>query len=147
MYPIIECTKNVDKINKLIERGKILLNYRLKFVGLYNRILRYTPFSVLPGYERAVRNYYNFMINEVQEVDGGNYYQMGGPLIGVNNGFFHNMWTFNPLENIIDCKFEDHIFLIPSRYDEFLKVRYGEYMQLPPENQRHPYHGGSYYWL
>lgn len=146
LYPIIECTNDVEILNQLIAKGAKLLNKRMWFVKWHGRILDHTPFSILPGFKKSIRNYYNFMINDVQCVGGGNYYQMGGPLLGVNNNFFHNMWNFNPLENLIDHKFEDAIFLIPAKYDLFLRTRYGDYMQLPPEEQRHPYHGGHYYW-
>ena len=36
----------------------------------------------------------------------------------------------------MDCDFEGHSFSIPKGYDEILKVKYQEYMQLPPEDKR-----------
>ena len=32
-----------------------------------------------------------------------------------------------------------------ARYKDYLAQRYGDYMKLPPEDQRVPYHGGTYY--
>lgn len=146
LYPIIECTSDKEKINRLIDKGCQLLKRRLLYIKYYSRILRYTPLSTLPGFKKAIRDYYNFMINEVQTIGGGNYYQIGGPLIGDNNNFYRNLWSFDPLEKLEDAKFEDANLLIPYRYDELLKIRYGDYMQLPPEENRRPYHGGNYYW-
>ena len=38
-------------------------------------------------------------------------------------------------------------FFAPKCYHEFLSSRYGDYMTLPPEEKRHPYHGSySFYW-
>ncbi|WP_303834050.1 phosphorylcholine transferase LicD [Ruminococcus flavefaciens] len=37
-------------------------------------------------------------------------------------------------------KFEDYEFNIPAAYDYMLKKGYGDYMQLPKEEDRHPYH-------
>lgn len=37
-------------------------------------------------------------------------------------------------------RFEDKEFLIPKEYDEVLRVAYGDYMQLPPEEDRVPHH-------
>lgn len=43
--------------------------------------------------------------------------------------------------------FEGHKFFAPIGWDEFLKNSYGNYMQLPPEEQRHPYHGSENYYI
>lgn len=146
LYPIIECTNDLEKIHILLKRGSLLLNKRLSYLRWNSRLKKYTPFSSLPGYKKAMRDYYEFMVNEIQTIGGGCYYQMGGPLIGEKNDFFHNMWSFNPLDKLIEVQFENSFFLIPARYDEFLTIRYGDYMQLPPKEERHPYHGGHYYW-
>lgn len=38
-------------------------------------------------------------------------------------------------EELVDHRFEDKKFYIPENYDEFLRKRYGDYMQLPPESE------------
>lgn len=40
--------------------------------------------------------------------------------------------------SIVDMPFEDSAFCAFSRYDEYLKKLFGNYMELPPENQRKP---------
>lgn len=42
-------------------------------------------------------------------------------------------------------KFEEDYFCAPSGYHDILTARYGDYMKLPPEEDRHPYHGSSFY--
>lgn len=37
-------------------------------------------------------------------------------------------------------KYEDSEFYIPNNYDEILQLQYGNYMQLPPENERIGHH-------
>jgi lipopolysaccharide cholinephosphotransferase len=46
----------------------------------------------------------------------------------------------------IKLKFEDGLFNAPEHYDDVLRLAYGDYMQLPPEDKRHPYHGGEYFY-
>jgi lipopolysaccharide cholinephosphotransferase len=36
-------------------------------------------------------------------------------------------------EDLIEHEFEGHMFSIPRNYDSFLRKRYGNYMQIPPE--------------
>lgn len=57
-------------------------------------------------------------------------------------------WTFTFkqykrewLEDHIEKDFEGKMFYIPKFYDDILKMEYGDYMKLPPEDQRKPYHG------
>jgi len=40
----------------------------------------------------------------------------------------------------IKMKFEDIEAVIPLKYDEYLKRRFGNYMELPPENKRYGHH-------
>lgn len=42
--------------------------------------------------------------------------------------------------------FEDGMFFAPEHYHEVLTLGYGNYMQMPPEAERHPYHGSNYFW-
>lgn len=48
--------------------------------------------------------------------------------------------------NSVYVPFEKYYFPIPSGYDEYLRIRYGNYMQLPPEGERIPHHGFKAYW-
>lgn len=46
----------------------------------------------------------------------------------------------------IDVLFEKDYFKAPKSYDEYLKHCYGDYMQLPPIEQRQGVHEYEYYW-
>lgn len=50
------------------------------------------------------------------------------------------------MEQMINGEFEGHFYLIPAHYDEWLSVIYGNYMQLPPIEQRVSRHGFTAYW-
>lgn len=53
-----------------------------------------------------------------------------------------NVWTtldevpINTFCELIEYKFEDDYFNIPKDYDSYLNTMFGNYMQLPPEDQR-----------
>ena len=51
-----------------------------------------------------------------------------------------NLWPTKCFRKAIDCEFEGRKFLIPEDYDTVLKISYGDYMKLPPEEQRIPRH-------
>ena len=42
----------------------------------------------------------------------------------------------------VRIEFEDGFFLAPEHYHEVLTLGYGDYMALPPEDKRKPYHNG-----
>lgn len=44
-------------------------------------------------------------------------------------------------EQLLEVPFEGHTVMIPKNYDGVLKVVYGDYMTLPPEEKRNPSHG------
>lgn len=142
VYPIIECKQSDEELNKLLKCAQPLFDRHLLFIKWASRLRRHTPFTKLPLFHKVMNDFANFMQNEFQQKGSGRFYQIGGYL----NIFYKNVWDFNPLEELVDVSFEGHHFLAPKRYDDFLRVRYGDYMQLPSENQRHPYHSFHYYW-
>ena len=54
---------------------------------------------------------------------------------------FEKKW----FEDKIKTEFEGLSLYIPKGWDNLLKVSYGDYMELPPEEERHPYHSYNIY--
>ena len=54
--------------------------------------------------------------------------------------FFHESGLMN-----IEVPFEEYTFRIPRMYDKILKHIYGDYMKLPPENERVGHHDYQVY--
>lgn len=50
------------------------------------------------------------------------------------------------LEEVENHQFENIQAKIVKQYDEFLKGTFGDYMKLPPEEERHPSHGLEAFW-
>lgn len=48
--------------------------------------------------------------------------------------------------NSIDANFEGYIFKVPIGYDTYLKNVYGDYMELPPLEQRKAHHSYQAFW-
>lgn len=59
-------------------------------------------------------------------------------MLGIQAGSCYSYWFFpeRVLRKTIKHIFEGEMFNIPEEYDRFLKVAYGDYMKLPPENER-----------
>lgn len=61
----------------------------------------------------------------------------------------YGMGEWQPKKNMKSYElhqFEDHEFYIMSGWDANLKSLYGDYMKLPPENQRESHDFNRYYW-
>ena len=53
---------------------------------------------------------------------------------------FPKKWFLNPAY----LEFEGHSFLCPEDYDQYLKITFGDYMQLPPEEEQIPRHNSLF---
>ena len=76
-------------------------------------------------------------INIVRSVQGD---MLQGYFGGVENEFFQKSW----FDGADICPFEDTTITIPKGYHDCLTFWYGDYMKLPPENQRKGTHEGFF---
>lgn len=139
LYPVVGMVEDVDEIEKYMEKGKKIYGDVDKFIKWHRRELKYTPFRFMPGYQKAVKRIYDYV--RMYPFEGAHkYFHVGGPFK------MYEVFDYDVFEKLIDVDFEGCLFLAPEKYDSYLRQCYGDYMQLPPEEKRHPYHGGIYYW-
>ena len=58
---------------------------------------------------------------------------------GISN-YGKNIIPIDILGSFGQIQFEDDLFTVPLRYDDFLTICYGDYMKLPPEDRRENRH-------
>ena len=142
VYPLISVPSEHDKREEFFNNANKIGKRRKSLVKWRSRIITRFPIRNIPGFHKSVKKYRDFMFNTEPYGSTGMYYIIAGPLRLRNK----MTYDFDMFENIIEVEFEGYKFLATAHYDKYMKLRYGDYMQLPPENQRHPYHGGNYYW-
>lgn len=142
LYPTIEISNsksdNQDKVKKLFRLYRFR-DYVAKWRG---RAIRYLPILNIPFTQLIARKYKKQMIEMLSTSHGGAFHCVAGPL----EKFESHTFDFNPFEQMIELDFEGYKFMAPAKYHQYLSHHYGDYMQLPPENQRQPYHCEEYYW-
>ena len=83
------------------------------------------------------------MITKLTSMCSGEYYwDIGAPIFGRKNPGIDECLDIQ-YERYIDVEFEGHKFMSRENYDSYLRFRYGDYMTLPPENERLGHHHAS----
>lgn len=98
------------------------MDKRKNLKTLVYKIFSYLPYSVINFFR-------DITIKAFKHVRTKYVYKIVHP----NNGVYPiERSTF---EDLIEHEFEGRMFYIPKNYDEFLRKRYGDYMQIPPESK------------
>ena len=142
VYTFVSIPDNKSEQDLFFSEAEVLSKKRLSFLRWDSRFRHFLPIKVLPGSDNVVRRFRDFLLNTFEYGSFGTYFVISGPL-AIKDKMIYDVDLF---EKLIEVEFEGSKFLSVAQYDLFLKKRYGDYMQLPPEDQRHPYHGGHYYW-
>ena len=135
VYPIDGLPEDDNKIRLFFAKYKSLLKQRRFWMRVRRKIIKCLPLKTIP--------FIKFLTKRC--IDWTKTYDMNNSSkVMVSDCRVFNKKLF---DGIVEVSFEGYSFYAPIGYDEFLKTSYGDYMQLPPEDQRHPYHGGNYYWM
>lgn len=139
LYPVLGLPHSIKGIEKFFKEAEIELDRRLRIMQLRSRLLKILPIKSIPGFNKAMKRYRDFLFQYPYE-NTKYFFTNGGGLK------MKNVHEFDLFEECTEVLFEGHKFMSIARYDDYLRHFYGDYMQLPPEDQRIPYHGGHYYW-
>ena len=131
--------KKNDKFRRIIQRYD---RFRYMRGGGAGNLLKRLSGSLLfsSGYLRKIG----------QEISanpfGSDYHQCSRfcPAVGIHSGKFRVLekeWL-----DPVRADFEGYRLLVPSGYDAFLTMVYGDYMQVPPEDQRESTHDALFVW-
>lgn len=90
-------------------------------------------------YDRVMKEYYR----QLQQTSGKYFIDYSSSVNVSKPGsvIYESVW----FDDYVMLQFEDFQARVPVGYDEYLKCRYGDYMQFPPESERVP--GHSHYFL
>lgn len=142
LYPVVALPSDKEEQNIFFNKARKLEKTSDWLNRWRSRAIRYLPVKNIPFYRSSVKKLTNHLRYSNTYDDAKMYYIIAGPI-----DLHHTMsYDFDMFKNTIEIDFEDGRFQVISEYDKFLSLRYGDYLTLPPENERHPYHGGEYYW-
>lgn len=127
-----------DKISYLLKRmlfakaGFIVWEGDEKFKQVVYRIIKYVS---IPFNQRKLIKLLDIIMNMYNELDTELVTNMGGAY-GYKKESVKRLW----LEDLKEIKFENEYFSGPKYSHEYLSHIYGDYMKLPPEDERYDRH-------
>jgi lipopolysaccharide cholinephosphotransferase len=140
LYPIHPLPADKQFVSVFLSRGERIRKRRLPFMKWRSRFIRRFPIKTILGYSYMMRKHYNQVYSYPFPTNNVGYYF-------VNSGEMDwaHTYDYDLFEQMIDIQFEGHTYMAISSWDKYLTQRYGNYMELPSEDKRHPYHGGVFY--
>ena len=141
VYPIIKLPSSKEQEELFFKKLAKLQTKRAFMRRMRNTMFRYFAIKRIPGYTCIIKRYRNYLVS-YNDGNSNRYYIIAGP-ISRRDALTYDVNLFSKLT---DVEFEGNLYRSIADYDFFLRKTYGDYMQLPPEEQRHPYHGQHYYW-
>lgn len=93
-------------------------------------------------FKKAVRKY---ALKQMHKIESQFEYDKSDMVIVWCTGHFYDEYYKRSwFGDGVKCEFEDFSMVIPSNYDAYLKCIYGDYMKLPPEEDRVSHHYVAY---
>lgn len=136
LYPVVGISEDADIY---IQKLRPLLHKRMQHIKWRKRVIKYLPLKTIPGYRKSVQEYRDKVLFSCPYGEAKNYFHAGS----LNKV---NIFDFDAFTDTCDVEFEGHTYMAVGCWHEYLTHCFGDYMQLPPEEDRRPAHGFVCYW-
>lgn len=142
LYPLVSIPENEEKADDYFRKAQHLEEVCDFYKKWRSRMVNFLPLHTIPFYHYSVKKTTKHLRFTTEYGKTNKYYIIAGPIAMRKKMTYYN----DIFDDLVDVVFEGNRFWAISKYDMFLTMRYGDYMTPPPIEQRHPYHGGNYYW-
>lgn len=139
VYPMVGFPSDKDEGSAFFGELEKLQVRRIEIIKWRRRIIRYLPIRNILGYNAIIREYAKKMLYSYPYNEAKAFFIAGGLT-------WKCVFNYDMFKSLIEVIFEGHTFYAVSEYDRYLSQMYGDYMQLPPVDERVPHHGQNYYW-
>ena len=140
IFPIDPFPESIRKVRNIDRKSKLyfaLLLYKLNKVTSPNLVNKLITWILSPFFSRKrLTNWYSRKVEELSRCKDTSAWVSTICIDTVTH-----LCNKSVFDELILKKFEDTEFYIPAQYDERLKLNFGNYMQLPPEDKRYGHHG------
>lgn len=144
LYPILEVRSSMEENLKIVESLRPIYKKRWSKVKRRRKYTSFLPISTICGFESTLKRCRDEFFGSFSHKGGGSYYCICGPLSRITR----HIYDYDLFAEMTEVDFEGYKMMAPASYHRYLTFHYGDYMQYPPEEERHPYHNhrGEYYW-
>ena len=150
IYPLDGLGSDVSRIKGILNITKNLLLRLISiarspemFVSKHNIIKKMIRLPIWGGARLLGGNFfYRLMKRIVTRYDFSESKYVGCFVWDSGMVFFPKIY----FEGTIALQFEGIEVDVPKEYDKVLRISYGDYMKLPPEEEQHPTHGYQIFW-
>lgn len=138
LYPVLGLPSCQDDVVKFLKKAKKRLNMKKAISKLKSILTRRLGINLTSLFSNSMKNYRDYLYQFPYE-KSKNYLTYGGGL------HLRNVVDYDLFDCMTTVNFEGYKMQATAHYDKWLRHFYGDYMQLPPEDKRHPYHGEKFY--
>ena len=139
LYPVVGMTSEESDIQKFLQDLQPLYHKRMKSIELKNKLIKLLPIKTIWGFDSTIKHFYDSVILRYP-------YESSTAFLHAGSVRRVNIFEYDVFESVTNVSFEGHTYMSVGDWDKYLRHCFDDYMQLPPEDQRHPYHGFVYYW-
>lgn len=138
IYPVIGLPSGEIAKYKFYTDVNAMRKKYLRMASIVRNLAYISPVRNFPGFDSFMKKHRDLLLFSTSYEEANSYLHYCGPI--------RDIFEFDVFEELIDVEFEGCMFLAPKRYHEILTQRYNNYMELPPIEERKPYHGAKIYW-
>lgn len=141
IYPIVRIPQEEKEEELFFLIAERLQRFRSLYLKTSRFLKKHFGVNYMLGYHKCMKSFRDHLVSQYDS-DSSRYYIIAGPL-NIRDKMIYNDNLFDKMTTVL---FEGEAFPVIAKSDLFLRMRYGNYLELPPVEERKPYHEQHYFW-